>query len=118
MSTIEVTIEAPNAHRLANELSELVREEFGTEPRVTARSLGTDGTHKDGTTIAIIALLITLPSAIADAPAAVKNIKAVVEWGKEKVSGSSDTFITLGLNDRTPVPVEDVESEELLKDEG
>jgi hypothetical protein len=115
MPILEIIIESPDAQTLAYELSEVIRKELSIEPQQIFRSLRNEDTHKDvATAIAVISLLIALPGAISDAPQALKNLKAVIEWGKEKVFTSRNTLITLGVNNSPPLPIEEVDDRDYL----
>lgn len=115
MPQLEFTIESPEARKLADELSTLIRDKFAIQNEIVEDHRPSDAASKDiGTGIAVLAILVTLPSAIADAPQALDNIRAVVEWGREKVTGSSDTIISLGLNDAPTKPIEKIKPEKLI----
>jgi hypothetical protein len=116
MPQLEVTIESPEARKLADELSALIHNRFAGQNEIVEVIRPSDATPKEiGTVIAVIAILVTLPSAVADAPQALDNIRALVEWGAGKIAGSGDTIISLGLNDAPPKPIERIKPEKLVE---
>jgi hypothetical protein len=118
---MEITAAAsgPNQQRIADELQAWLTEAFGQNARREDRAPGGEPVRDAGTTIALIALALSLPGAINELVSLAERAKLKQRLGRllegiQDTAGAEDT-VTLQIGDGPPIDLKRADAAAVLE---